>query len=186
VPTPPPFPTVRWKREWAFFVAADALPADGTPQPAALVFPFYGDRVALADIATRGWCIPSGHVEPGETPEEAVRREALEEAGVVLGETLCLGYFVLRSAEDDSVRFAPTYIADVRALEDIPPGSESRGRQLVPVEEIADLYFSWDALLAAVFEYAYAAKEERLRAGVPLAAYLDRDGGPEVPYGGPE
>src|SRR5690348_3002608 len=28
-----------------------------------------------------GWEIPAGHIEPGETPEHAARREALEETG---------------------------------------------------------------------------------------------------------
>lgn len=169
----PEFPTVRWKREWATFVASETLPETHTPQPAALVFPFYGDRVALADIVTRGWCIPSGHIEEGETPEAAVRREAIEEAGVILGDVVCLGYFVLTDAETNIVRFAPTYIASVRSFEDIPTGSESRGRQLVPVEDVAGLYFSWDELLATVFEYAYEMKEERLRTGVPVATLMD-------------
>jgi 8-oxo-dGTP pyrophosphatase MutT (NUDIX family) len=30
------------------------------------------------------WCFPGGRLEPGETPEEAVRREVLEETGLVL------------------------------------------------------------------------------------------------------
>jgi len=74
---PERFPTVRWKRESATFVSGwhESEEPVGVPRPAALVFPFYGDRVVLADIQTRGWCIPSGHLEPGETAEEAVRRE---------------------------------------------------------------------------------------------------------------
>jgi len=31
-----------------------------------------------------GWEMPGGHLEPGETPEDAVRREFLEETGHIL------------------------------------------------------------------------------------------------------
>lgn len=43
----------------------------------------------------RGWEFPGGHVEPGETPWQTARREALEEAGASLGELGLVGYYVL-------------------------------------------------------------------------------------------
>lgn len=162
------FPAVDWKRERATFAVG---PIDETlPAPAALVFPFYGDRIALADIPDRGWCIPSGHREPGESAEAAVRREALEEAGVILGRVVALGHFILTDRETGAVRQAPAFVGDVVGLVDLPEATESRGRFLANQEDVAAHYFAWDALLAAVFAYAATVRERELRPGVSLAA----------------
>ena len=78
------FPTVHWQA-WdadATFLPGDELPPDSQGRLyAVLVFLFYGDKVALADIAGRGYCIPSGRIEPGEALDAAAEREVWEETG---------------------------------------------------------------------------------------------------------
>ena len=162
------FSTVSWRNERATFSASAS---EGFPTPAVLVFPFYGDKIVLAEIPGRGWCIPSGRREPGETNEAAARREAFEEAGLTLGRMICLGHFVLTDTKTGAVRHAPTFIADVQGLAEIPKGSESTGRLLANTEDIAGLYYAWDALLAAVFENAVAAKAHLLTAGTSLSEF---------------
>jgi 8-oxo-dGTP diphosphatase len=45
---------------------------------------FEGEQVVLAFHRHRDWTIPGGHLEPGESPEDAMAREAAEEAGAVV------------------------------------------------------------------------------------------------------
>lgn len=150
-----PFPTVLWGHKEATF-----LPA-GTPLPeasriaAVLVFAMHEGRCVLADIAGRGWCIPSGRIEPGETLELTARREAREEAGLLLGRLECIGHTLLRDVETKEVEAVPAFLATVQAFEPLPPGFESGGIRLAQRAELPDCYFLWDNLLAAVFDYAW-------------------------------
>jgi 8-oxo-dGTP pyrophosphatase MutT (NUDIX family) len=80
----------------------------------------------------------------GETPEDAVKREAKEEAGITLGRVAYLGWFVLIHTETGVLRHAPTFIAEVRTLGGDVLAEESRGAQLVNAEDVASLYFAWD------------------------------------------
>lgn len=119
---------------------------------AALVFPWSGEEVLLCNICDRGWCIPSGRVEPEESSQEAALREALEEAGAVLIEPQYIGCY--RISERSEVRWADVFAATVGELVEITCPHESRGRQLVTFEQLPDVYYQWTPLLDEVFRYS--------------------------------
>ncbi|MFW6059851.1 MAG: NUDIX domain-containing protein [Phycisphaeraceae bacterium] len=64
-------------------VLCEALP-DPAKVTSALAMAFAGDRFLMTRLHKRGWDIPGGHVEVGETLEQAVRREVHEETGATL------------------------------------------------------------------------------------------------------
>lgn len=156
----------------ALFVAADA----------ALVLPYdpVRDRVMLVEQVRFGplargdhtlWQLEpiAGRVDPGETPQEAARREALEEAGLELDalETIAESY----PSPGTSSEFYYIYLA----LTDLPDRSAGLGglaeehedirSHLIPFDELMErakaLDFGNAALVAAVYYLAY--HRDRLR-----------------------
>lgn len=115
----------------------------------ALVLAFEGDRLLQTHLNARGWDIVGGHIEPGESPEEAARREAYEEAGAKLRELHVLGYQRLRLLGPcpDAYRYAYPdsyqvfYWAHIEALDEFIPTEEARGRALFAPEDARELPF---------------------------------------------
>src|SRR5258708_2000747 len=58
----------------------------------AFVLAFSEDSLLQTHLVKRGWDLIGGHIEPGESPAEAAKREAYEESGAILGELHLLGY----------------------------------------------------------------------------------------------
>jgi 8-oxo-dGTP diphosphatase len=121
---------------------------------AALVFPWYQDKILLCDIEDRGWCIPSGRVEPDESSWEAALREAQEEAGAILSEMQYIGCY--RITERREVRWADVFVARVVKLVELNPEFESRGRRMVTLAELPEIYHQWNDLTYEVFCHSRA------------------------------
>ncbi len=146
-------PTGRYKRQTLTFYAAPfRAPLRAF---AVLVFPWRGDEVLVCEIADRGWCVPSGRVEPRETSAEAARRETLEEAGAVLGDLHYFGCYQIRERQE--IRWADLYTAEVEDLVPIQASEESSDRRFVTPEDLPALYHVWNPLTEEVFTASHDA-----------------------------
>ncbi|MCO5295912.1 MAG: NUDIX domain-containing protein [Fimbriimonadaceae bacterium] len=142
------FPDGKYGRQVLRFHAAPYRPP--LRSFAVLVFAWMDAKVLVCDIAGRGWCVPSGRVEPDESSFEAVRRETLEEAGALLADAQYFGCYEMRDRRE--VRWADCYAANVEGLTEIGLQEESRGRQFVTMEELPEVYHVWNELTRLVFE----------------------------------
>jgi len=174
---PDAFSTVHWPalQSDATFEPGEELPPQSEGKLwAVLTFVFYGDKVALADITGRGLCIPSGKIELEETLDEAAVREVWEETGGQLDpqRRRLIGCYRLTPRGLPAVpeRFCPVFVAEAWGFAAIPEGSESRGMVLASVEDVAEVYFMWDALMAEVFRYAEDRRNALFPAGLPVSA----------------
>lgn len=103
----------------AAFVMADAvtvLPYDPVRDRVLLVEQFRAGPFLRGDAECWSLEAIAGRIDPGETPEEAARREAVEEAGLVLGAMeFVAGYYPSPGAVTE-------YLYSYVALADLPDG----------------------------------------------------------------
>lgn len=68
------------------------------------------------------WEISGGHIEPGETPEEAASREVMEETGAIEFELSCIATYSVEKGGHKG--YGRLFLADVTRIGNIPDNSE--------------------------------------------------------------
>lgn len=111
----------------------------------ASVLLFRGDAVLLVRRGAAGaaaglWSAPGGHVEPGETAEQAARRELTEETGLDSGRLIevCVHEIAAGMAAMPSYRI--TVFAGLAPANPLPvAASDAEDVRLVPLDQFAAL-----------------------------------------------
>ena len=154
----------------ATFISGDAvtvLPYDPVRDRVLLVEQFRAGPFARGDANPWQLEAIAGRIDPGETPEEAARREAVEEAGLVLGALLPVAHYY--PTPGAKTEFLYSYVA----LCDLPDGSagvfgvegeaENIRGHLVSFERLMELVASGEASNAPVVLTALWLQRERAR-----------------------
>jgi len=141
-----PFPILYWGADQSTevqFQPAD-MPPDNELVSACFVFAELNGEVAMSR-PKRGWGLPGGHREPGETAEVCLRREAMEEAGIELDNLRLIGWWATaKRFESEHNRQYPDrayqllYVASVAKVHDFVPQHEVSERAFVPVHQVGD------------------------------------------------
>ena len=99
-------------------------------------------EVAVVNQNNNSWSLPKGHIDPGEDPLTAAKREINEECGIAdLTFIKELGYYLRPSyGEDDSatkLRIVYLFTTDQKELK--PTDPENPEARFVPKSQVADL-----------------------------------------------
>ncbi len=131
----------------AVFVSGDAvtvLPYDPARDRVMLIEQFRAGRLGRGD--PQPWLLEAiaGRIDPGETPDEAARREAVEEAGLTLGPLMRVAnYYPSPGAKTE-------YLYSYVALCDLPDGCEGVFGVEDEAEDIRGHLVPFDRLMALV------------------------------------
>lgn len=140
------------------WVPAAQVPADYTVT-STHGFCFHEGKVILVDLDTRGWDIPGGHMEEGETPEECFLREAMEEA-CIEGDISMLGYVLVDNRDDpafDASKYPEVgcqifYRMDVTTLHPFVQEWEASERKAFAPSEVSSNHENWNIVFEEILK----------------------------------
>lgn len=124
-------------------------------------FCFHDGKVILVDLDTRGWDIPGGHMEEGETPAQCFAREAMEEA-CIEGEASMLGYVLVDNRNDptfDASKYPEIgcqifYRMDVTEMHPWKQEWEASERKAFDPVEVPQNHENWNIIFEEVLKYS--------------------------------
>lgn len=123
-----------------------ASPYQGGVVPfAVLGFCWIEGRIILALIKERGWCVPSGRIEVGETPLQAVAREAKEEGGIQQAEWHPFGWFEVN--EEHRCRVSVCYVGLDPDWDRTPTGDDVLETGSFELDGLDSIYYDWSAMV---------------------------------------
>lgn len=124
--------------------AATVLPYDPTRDRVLLVEQFRASMLMRGDRHPWGIEAIAGRLDPGETPESTVHREAMEEAGLKLGELHFVGKYY--SSPGSNTEFLYSYVAEC----DLPDDAAGLGGLIAEGEDIRAVVVEYATFDAAV------------------------------------
>ena len=133
------------------------------PVTAVKIYVFQDNELLLTNIDTRGWDLPGGHIEPDETPEEAIARELHEETGMQVKHPRLIGYLkITNEKENERNRKYPkvSCILVYKGYEATVDGNhsfqlEASESKFIPIDQLSQVHHNWNDAKAYVVDYAF-------------------------------
>ena len=128
---------------------------------------FYKGKVLVCNINGRGFTIPGGHIDDGETAVDCLTREASEEACVGLANMRLLGFVEAdhRANSDFDGQYPlrsvqAIYRADVAKVAGFDARQESTDRRFVTTSELPKVHHEWNAVLGEALNAALEVEDQ--------------------------